>query len=249
MVELTVFNFKEYKIREITDGKGNPWFVAADVCKVLDLDTSLSVNGRWRKSEGGEVYHSGGLDEDEKDTAIVSTPGGIQQMLIVNEAGLYSLILKSRKPEAKAFKRWIIHEVIPSIRKIGSYSIQRKLPTYPEALRQLADALEREERNKPKIEAYNHLINAENLQPWNVVAKALGTGRKRLLEFLRQQKILMSNNTPYQQYIDRGYFVVKEKTFEIGDVFRSYPQTFVSAKGVDFISKLWREAHMLTLIK
>jgi prophage antirepressor-like protein len=84
-----------------------PWFVAADVCKVLELEkTDRAVSG---------------LDDDEKGTHIVSTPGGNQSMTVVTEAGLYSLILRSRKPEAKTFKRWVIHDVLPSIRKHGAY--------------------------------------------------------------------------------------------------------------------------------
>lgn len=102
---------------------GEPWFVAADVCRILDIDTSLAVNGRERVDRDGNTYRSGGLDEDEKGTDIVSTPKGPQEVLVVSEPGLYSLILKSRKPEARAFKRWITHEVIPSIRRTGSYSL------------------------------------------------------------------------------------------------------------------------------
>lgn len=90
------------------------------MCDVLDIDTSVSVNGQKRYI-GESSFLSGGLDDDEKDTHTVSTPGGNQSMIIVSEAGLYSLILKSRKPEAKQFKRWITHEVIPSIRKTGGY--------------------------------------------------------------------------------------------------------------------------------
>lgn len=85
----------------------NPWFVAVDVCNVLGLTNS-------RKAIEN-------LDEDEKGVTIIYTLGGDQKVSIINEPGLYSLILRSRKPEAKAFKRWITHEVIPSIRKTGGY--------------------------------------------------------------------------------------------------------------------------------
>ncbi len=102
---------------------GEPWFVATDVCRILDFDTSLAVNGRERVDRDGNMYRSGGLDEDEKGTDIVSTPKGPQEVLTVSEPGLYSLILKSRKPEAKAFKRWVTHEVLPFIRKTGRYDV------------------------------------------------------------------------------------------------------------------------------
>lgn len=87
---------------------GEPWFVAADVCKALELtDPNKSVSR---------------LDDDEKGTNSIRTPGGNQEMSIINEPGLYSLVLGSRKPQAKAFKRWITHDVIPSIRKHGMYA-------------------------------------------------------------------------------------------------------------------------------
>jgi len=102
------------QVRVITKDN-NPWFIALDVCKILNLgNVSLSVNGRPDRSNSG-------LDEDEKDIVIVNTPGGDQEMIIVSEAGLYSLVLKSRKSEAKKFKRWITHTVLPTIRKTGGY--------------------------------------------------------------------------------------------------------------------------------
>ena len=108
MNELTVFENKDFgQIRAIMQ-QGEPWFVAADVCKCTDIANSRDAFSR--------------LDEDEKGVALIDTPGGKQNMAIINEPGLYSLVLGSRKPEAKAFKRWITHEVIPSIRKTGSYS-------------------------------------------------------------------------------------------------------------------------------
>ena len=87
---------------------GEPWFVAKDVCDCLELtNTSQTIS-----------Y----LDDDEKGVTTNYTPGGKQEMSMISEAGLYSLILRSRKPEAKAFKRWVTHDILPSIRKTGSYS-------------------------------------------------------------------------------------------------------------------------------
>lgn len=88
---------------------GEPWFVAADVCRALSIG-----NNRQALSY---------LDEDEKGVIISDTLGGKQKLNTVNEPGLYSLVLRSRKPEAKAFKRWITHEVIPAIRKTGAYAV------------------------------------------------------------------------------------------------------------------------------
>lgn len=86
-----------------------PWFVASDVCRALDVGNTSQALTR--------------IDADEKDIILNDTLGGKQETLVINEYGLYSLILSSRKPEAKKFKRWITHEVIPAIRKTGSYSI------------------------------------------------------------------------------------------------------------------------------
>ena len=99
-------NEKFGKIRTL-NLDGEPWFVAADVCKAL-----LIVNSRDALTR---------IDDDEKGVVSTDTPGGRQEVTIVNEPGLYALILSSRKPEAKAFKRWITHEVIPAIRKHGAY--------------------------------------------------------------------------------------------------------------------------------
>lgn len=107
--QLTVFKFNENQIRTVAI-EGEAWFVGNDACKVLDISDSKQAIER--------------LDEDERGWCTVPTPGGPQKMAVINQSGLYSLILTSRKPEAKAFKRWITHEVIPSIMKTGAYSLR-----------------------------------------------------------------------------------------------------------------------------
>lgn len=112
------FTFDGMQLRVTTDAQGVPWFVAADVCGALDLpDTHKAVTR---------------LDDDERSTTAISTPGGTQSMTTVNEPGLYSLILGSRKPEAKRFKRWVTHEVLPAIRRTGSYGVPRREPELPQ---------------------------------------------------------------------------------------------------------------------
>jgi prophage antirepressor-like protein len=108
MNELTVFNFENKEVRTV-EMNNNIYFVASDVCKVLEHSNPSMALSR--------------LDEDEKGINNVYTPGGSQEVLLVNESGLYSLVLTSRKPEAKRFKKWITSEVIPSIRKTGAYGI------------------------------------------------------------------------------------------------------------------------------
>ncbi|WP_339419056.1 MULTISPECIES: BRO family protein [unclassified Pseudomonas] len=108
------FNFGKQQVRTLLI-EGQPWFVAADVCASLAIgNVSLAVNGRADRDTDG-------LDEDEKGIATVNTHSGAQEMLVVNESGLYALIFKSRKAEAKRFKKWVTAEVLPAIRKQGSY--------------------------------------------------------------------------------------------------------------------------------
>lgn len=110
MHELTVFEKAEFGKVRVVEREGDPWFVAKDVCECLELtDVSKTISL---------------LDDDEKGTNSIRTPGGEQQMLVVSEPGLYSLILRSRKPEAKAFKRWVTHDILPSIRKHGLYATE-----------------------------------------------------------------------------------------------------------------------------
>jgi anti-repressor protein len=94
---------------------GQPWWVAKDVAEILDFRDAFNATS--------------GLDDDEKGTEKVSTPGGIQEMTVINESGLYALIMRSNKPEAKKFRKWITSEVLPSIRKTGEYAtpeVQKK---------------------------------------------------------------------------------------------------------------------------
>jgi prophage antirepressor-like protein len=101
------FQFEQQEVRVIQDEAGEPWFVAKDVCQVLDVsNVTAAVEG---------------LDEDEKGLGKVYTLGGPQDMVTITESGLYTLIIRSNKPQAKPFRRWVTHEVLPSIRKTGGY--------------------------------------------------------------------------------------------------------------------------------
>lgn len=107
--KLMPFDYEGREIRVVKDDQGDPWFVAADVCAVLQLPETHKAVSR--------------LDDDEKDRNSIPTPGGSQSMTVVSESGLYNLVLGSRKAEAKRFKRWVTHEVLPAIRKTGSYAV------------------------------------------------------------------------------------------------------------------------------
>ena len=106
-MSLIPYDFDGQPVRTIINDDGNPWFVHADACRVLDITNSGNAAAR--------------LDSDEKGVHSMDTLGGRQELTIISESGLYSLILTSRKPEAKRFKKWITSEVIPSIRKTGRY--------------------------------------------------------------------------------------------------------------------------------
>lgn len=109
MNEIQIFKHEAFGQIRVIDRDGEPWFIAVDVCKALELGNSRQAIAR--------------LDDDEKGVISIDTPGGPQEMSVINEPGLYSLVLGSRKPEAKTFKRWVTHEVLPSIRQNGYYAL------------------------------------------------------------------------------------------------------------------------------
>lgn len=113
MNEMQIFEKPEFGQIRTTTVDGEPWFVAVDVCRALEISQNRNAVAR--------------LDDDEKGVRLMDTPGGLQDVTIINEPGLYTLVLGSRKPEAKAFKRWITHEVLPSIRKTGAYATDSRL--------------------------------------------------------------------------------------------------------------------------
>lgn len=127
MNELQIFKSNRFGEIRTTVQNGEPWFVAADVCKALDIENNRKATNR--------------LDDDERSDVTLSDGSQQRHMTAVNEAGLYSLVLGSRKPEAKAFKRWITHEVLPTIRKTGGYVnsaeafIEHYLPNADESTR------------------------------------------------------------------------------------------------------------------
>ncbi len=127
MNQLVAFNFESSNVRVVMDANMEPWFVAADVCAALELPETHKAIAR--------------LDDDEKGRNSIPTPGGNQEMSVVNESGLFNLVLGSRKPEAKRFKRWVTHEVLPSIRKTGSYASAGSLAALPSPTQDRVNAI------------------------------------------------------------------------------------------------------------
>ena len=117
---LKIFEKPEFGSVRVVEKNGEPWFVARDVCDCLEVGNSRDAVAT--------------LDEDEKGVATIDTLGGAQEMATISESGLYSLIIRSRKPEAKTFKRWIVRDVLPSIRKTGSYGNGILMPNFTDPL-------------------------------------------------------------------------------------------------------------------
>lgn len=235
-----VFNFNNNEVR-VTTINGQPWWMAKDVCDVLGLaDTHKALQG---------------IDEDEKSEHEQYSGSG-RKPLMVNEPGLYSLIIRSRKPEAKAFKRWITHEVLPSIRKTGGYvsdddlfvntylqhaDDQTKL-MFKATLETVRKQNEKIAIMQPKADFFDAVTDSKDAIDIGTAAKVLaipGVGRNTLFHRLREKGILMSNNQPYQQYVDRGYFRIIEQKYNKADGSTNISiKTLVYQKGLDFIRKI-----------
>ena len=225
MSEMQIFQNRAFGAVRVVEHEGEPWFVAKDVCECLELtDVSKTISL---------------LDDDEKGTNSIRTPGGEQQMLVVSEPGLYSLILRSRKPEAKAFKRWVTHEILPSIRKTGHYGapetedeiLARALVIAEGRLGMLSHAVsELQEQialDAPKVELAEAIMETEECVSINQFAKilkqrGLDIGANRLYRDLRRDGYLMRRrgtnwNMPTQRMMDKGYFRVVERMTEADD--------------------------------
>lgn len=242
MNDLQVFNNEEFGTIRTIEIDSEPWFVAKDITERLGYINSSDAIGKH-------------VDEEDKGVAKCDTLGGIQNVTVINESGLYSLVLSSQVPNAKKFRRWITSEVIPSIRKTGGYHLPQ---TMAEALRLYADEVERSEklalenkqltednrRMSPKEEIYDITINSEELLDLSEVAKIIncGLGRNKLFEFLRREGMLRGNNEPYQEFVDRGYCQVKESPFERNGSTRIGTKTYFTQKGVEYIIKRLRKA-------
>ncbi len=237
-MDLIPFEYQGQQVRTaIRDGE--PWFAAPDACRVLDIGNPTMAVSR--------------LDEDERTLITVEGASNGLPINFVSEAGLYALVLTSRKPEAKAFRRWITHEVIPSIRKDGMYATDALLDD-PEHLLRVTQRLVEERQARlvaetkvqelaPKAEFHDKVAGAVDTQSIGEVAKVLGSGQNRMFAWLRGQRILMSNNVPFQEYVEAGYFRLKEQTWEDrdGNVHLT-TKTLVTGKGLTWLQKRFHDA-------
>ena len=226
--------------------KGEPWFVLADVCKALEISNSRMVASR--------------LDSDELMSVKLTSGGQRREMTVVSESGLYDVILRSDKPQAKYFCKWVTTKILPTIRRTGGYVanedmfIENYLPFLDEPYQNLFRLQmmainklnERIRHDEPLVEFANQVSNTDNLIDMNAMAKLaraenIPVGRNKLYGWLKSMRVLMANNLPYQAFIDRGYFAVKESVFEVNGLKKTYRQTFVTGKGQLFIIGLLRK--------
>ena len=172
MNEMQVFENKMFGQLRTVEQNGQTWFVAADVCRALEVGNSRQALTR--------------LDEDEKGVISTDTLGGTQMMSIVNEPGLYTLVLGSRKPEAKAFKRWVTHDVLPALRKHGMY-VQEELMRSKE---DLEEAVARYVEENSKLLADNAYLEKRNDELFSGYHNACreASRNERILNRYREQE-------------------------------------------------------------
>ncbi|MGN0708437.1 MAG: BRO family protein [Faecalibacterium sp.] len=233
MSNIQIFNYQNQEVRTV-ELNGEPWFVLKDVCNILGLGESHRVAAR--------------LDEDERTLSTVTDSMGRQQeTTIINESGLYNVILRSDKPEAKPFRKWVTSEVLPSIRKHGGYIAGQEQLT-PQEL--MAKALlvaqqtlaERDARISeltvqnqvmlPKAEYFDELVDRNLLTSFRETAKQLGIGEKAFIQFLMDKKyIYRDKKGKLMPYADKnnGLFEIKECFNEKTQW--SGTQTLVTPKG------------------
>ncbi len=236
MNELQIFNYKGNEVRTV-EKSGETWWVLKDVCDILGIKNATQISQR--------------LDEDERAMFNIGRQG---EANIINESGLYNVILRSDKPEAKPFRKWVTSEVLPSIRKHGAYMTPETLEAAilsPDTMIKLCTALKAEQdKNKalqavnsalaveneivrPKAEYFDELVNRNLLTNFRETAKQLGIKQQQFVDFLLDKKYIYRDKRgklmPYAQHTDRGLFEVKECFNDKTDW--SGTQTLITPKG------------------
>ena len=248
MNEMMIFNNPEFGSVRTVCIDGEPWLVGKDVADILEYrNGSRDINRH--------------VDADDRRKIMIYDGNQRRETIVINESGLYSLVLSSKLPAAKKFKRWVTAEVLPTIRKTGGYVanedvfVETYLPFADEPIKQLFriqcrvinQLNERIRKDEPKVKFADHVGDSTNVIDVNRMAKlcadhGIRIGRNRLFAWMRSRGILMGGNIPYQEYIENGYFRVKESVYETNGQTRTYQQTFVTGKGQQYIlSRLMRE--------
>lgn len=249
MNEIQIFKSADFgEVRTLVINN-EPYFVGKDVADILG----------YTNSRKAMIDH---VDEEDKGVTKCDTLGGTQEMTVINESGLYSLILSSKLPTAKQFKRWVTAEVLPTIRKHGAYMTEQTIEqalTSPDFLIRLATQLKEEqtkrkeleakvEEQKPKVEFAEHVAAANNTMLVREVAKlaskeGIKIGEKRLYEKLRAWGLIFKNSCEAtQKAIERGLFEVTEGVRESSKGKFTYKTTRVTGKGqIYIINRLKKE--------
>lgn len=239
-METQVYNFNGVELTVLLDENKNPLFVAKDVCYILEYRTA---------SDALRI-----LDDEEKLLRKIVVAGQNREVNFLTESGLYSLILRSNKPEAKSFKKWVTAEVLPSIRKHGMYATEAtldKMVQDPDLIIRIATELKQErarnaalqkdnDKMRPRSQFVDAVFETGELISMSQAAKILKLplGRNKLLRKLRETGILFKqSNEPKQELVEKGYFEVKEKMIATskGNIIRM--QTLVTQKGLGFLAK------------
>ena len=236
--DIQVFNCELGNIRVIIEND-EPLFCLVDICKTLELTNASRVKEY--------LIVEFGADDLTSSYPIQDNLGRMQNATFITEPQLYYVLNNSRSPKAKPFRMWVNKEVLPSIRKTGGYHVtqsQFKIPqTYAEALLEAGRlALENEKliaqakENEPKVKAFNELMQSKDALDFLTFSKVVGIGRTKLFAKLRELNVLRADNTPYQRYIDNGYFRVIESSYTQNDTTRIYTKTMILPKGQKYIT-------------
>lgn len=235
--EIEIFENEEFgRIRAI-EINGEPYFVGKDVAETLGYAKPLNALATH-------------IDEDDSlKQGLIDSMGRTQEAIFINESGLYSLILSSKLPNAKKFKKWVTSDVLPTIHKNGSYSITQKLDSYmienhiERAKRWIEEQEEKKilevqiKKQKPLVEYAEHIQASKDVIDMKSMAKlasknGIKIGRNKLFAFLRDRKILDKENIPYSNYMNREWFEVVETPYtSLDGKVKIIRTTLVSPKG------------------
>ena len=241
MNKIMIFENEEFGKVRSTVINGEPWFVGKDIAKILGYrDTSDALKKH--------------VDAEDKLSRYFADSGQNRLMYVINESGFYSLVLSSKLPTAKKVKRWVTSEVLPTIRKTGGYvddpdkfadyylpfadeATKQMFKIQHEYIRQLHSKIN---KDKPKVDFADQVADTANVIDMGEMAKlandrGIRIGRNRLFSWLRVMGILMMNNIPYQEYMDRGYFKLKESLYYTDGMYKTRQTTYVTGKGQRYI--------------
>lgn len=250
MTDIQIFNYQNNEVRTV-ELNGEPWFVLKDVCEVLGISHITDTAKR--------------MDEDEVgQTEVIDSMGRSQSTYVINESGLYNVILRSDKPEAKPFRKWVTSEVLPSIRKHGAYMTPETLQAAilnPDTMIQLCQQLKAEQDKnaalsaansqltvekqimQPKAEYFDELVDRNLLTSFRETAKQLDIKEKRFVQFLLDKKYVYRDKKgklmPYAEK-NNGLFEVKECFNEKTQW--SGTQTLVTPKGRETFRLLYLQS-------